>query len=224
LLRRLLMFTMRQYLLIALSMFVVLCCEVHSFGQSDASELLDRKLTIHVSQATLIYVIDTLAVRHGIPVGLEKFSTHKDEAKIDIDIEEGALREVLDSMVRQEPSYRWQVIDGVINFTPTHDRDGFVATFLDTPVNRFASGKGNDELDIRDRILKLSTVRRLMTSYGMGVDRLWGRGVYAENEVDLSISNTNVRGVLNKVIRDSKYKTWVVELTGKNKENLLVSF
>jgi hypothetical protein len=53
--------TMRQCLLIVLSMLVVLCCEVHSFGQNDASELLDRKLTIHASQATLIYVIDTVS-------------------------------------------------------------------------------------------------------------------------------------------------------------------
>jgi len=218
------MITMRQCWLIVLSMLVLLCCEVRSFGQSDASEMLDRKLDIHVSKTTLRYVIDVLAMDHGIPTGLEKSSTHKDEYKIDLDIEGGALREVLDSIVRQEPSYQWQVIDGVINFIPTHDRDGFVVTFLDTPVNRFAPGKGNDKLDVRDSILKSPTVRRLMISYGIGVDRWWGECVYAKDGVDLSISNTNVRGILNKLIRVSPNKTWTVDLSGKNRESLLILF
>jgi hypothetical protein len=63
-----------------------------------------------------------------------------------------------------------------------------------------------------------------MTQNGMGVDKLWGRGIYANDQLDLNISNTNVRGVLNKVIRDSERKTWVIELTGKNKKNLLIEF
>jgi hypothetical protein len=219
------MITMRQYLLIVLSMLVLLCCGVRSFGQSNAREMLDRKLDIHVSKTTLRYVIDVLSMDHGIPIGLEKSSTHKDEYKIDIDIEGGALREVLDSIVRQEPSYQWQAIDGVINFIPTHDRDGFVTTFLDTPINHFGPGKGNDQkLDVRDRILKLPAVHRLMTSYGMGVDRWWGECVYAKDDVDLSISNTNVRGILNKLIRVSPNKTWTVDLSGKNRENLLILF
>lgn len=208
-----------------LSIIIVLCCHVHAFGQSDVRELLEQKVTMHVSKTTLLYVIDTIAIDHKIPIGWEKSSTHKDEYKIDLDIEGVALREVLDSIVQQEHSYQWQVIDGVINFTPTHDKDAFVTTFLDMPVNRFPSGESDAELDIRDRIIKLPTVDRLMTSYGMVIDRLfWGRGVYVKNDVDLSISNTNVRGILNKLIRISPNKTWFIERSGKKNDQLLISF
>jgi len=223
------MIAMRPYLLVVLSVLASLVCEDRSFWQNDASELLDRKLTVHVSRATLIYTLGTLARDYGIRIGLEKSSTHKDEKKIDIDVEGASLRDVLDSITRQEPAYRWELIDGVINFTPVQDRYGFVVSLLDTPVSRFALTKGSDKFDIRNRILELPEVRSLMTSQGIVVDRLsddysYSRSTDAGKRSDLSISNTNVRGVLNKVIRDSEYKTWVIELTGKNKESLLISF
>jgi hypothetical protein len=182
-------------------------------------------VTVHVSQTTLLYVIDTLAIDHKIPIGWEKSSTHKNEYKINIDLEGVALREVLDSIVQQEPSYQWQIADGVINITPTYDKDAFVTTFLDMSINRFPSDESDAELDIRDRILKLPTIDRLMISYGMQIDRLfWGRGVYVKNDNDLSISNMNVRGILNKLIRVSPNKTWFIERSGKNNEKLLISF
>jgi hypothetical protein len=209
-------------------MLVFLVCEAGSLGQTDASELLGRKLTVHVSDATLIYVLATLAVDHRIPVGLEKSSAHKDEKKVNIDVEGATLREVLDSIARQEPAYRWEVIDGVINFTPAHDRHGFVMTLLDTPVSRFAPAKGIDKFQLRNTVLELPEVQSLMASNEIRIDRFSDyvdrRSIYADDEVDLSISKTNVRSVLNKVIRDSEHKMWVIELTGKNKENLLISF
>jgi hypothetical protein len=222
------MTAMRQCLLVVLSVLILLGCDARSFGQNNVGELLDQKLTVRVSNATLIYVLARLALDHRIRLGLEKSHTHKDEAKINIEIEGGTLREVLDSIVRQEPAYQWQMVDGVINFTPTHDRYEFVATLLNTPVSRFAPAKGIDTFEIRNCILELPEVRSLMASSGLGVDRLsdepYPRSIYGDDKVDLSISNTNVRGVLNKVIRDSEYKTWVVEMSGNNKDKLIISF
>jgi hypothetical protein len=217
------MIKMRSCLLIVFSILVLLGCEVRSFGQNDASDLLDRKLNIYISKMTLMYVIGRLSIDHKIPIGWEKSSTHKDEYNIEINVEGGTLREILDSIVQHEPSYQWQLIDGVINFTPTHDRDNFLVPFLDTSIDHFAPGKGKDTLDVRERILELPAVSNLMISSGMKIDEWWGISVYANDTFDLSISNTNVRGILNKLIRVSPKKTWVVDLSGNKRKELVIS-
>jgi hypothetical protein len=221
------MFAMKWRLFI-LSILVFLSCETLSFGQDDVNKLLDQKLTVHLTQATLLYVLETLAVEHRIPVGLERSSTEVYKAKFNIDVKEGTLRDVLDSITQQEQDYRWEVRDGVINFTPIRDRYGFVVTLLDTCISRFAPAGGIDKFDIRNNILQLPEVSNLMASNRVGISRFtdypYHRGVYANDKVDLSISNTNVRGILNKVVRDSEHKIWVVEMAGNNKNQLIISF
>jgi hypothetical protein len=144
---------------------------------------------MHVSHATLIYTIGRLTLDHRIPVGLEKSSTHKDEAKVNIDLDGGTLREVLDSIVRQEPTYRWEMVDGVINFIPNYDRYRFVASLLETPVSRFVPARGINNIEIRDRILELPEVRRLIASNRMLISRLSDepsrRSIYEDIVIDL---------------------------------------
>jgi hypothetical protein len=223
-LRSLRMIKMKQCLLLTLLLLVLLCCNIQSFGQSDARELLKRKVDLHVSKMTLVYVIDTLSIDYKIPIGLEKSSTHKDEFNIEINVEGVALREVLDSIVQQEPAYQWQLIDGVINFIPTHDRDSFLVAFLDTPVSRFAPAKGKDTLDVRERILELPAIDSLMISSGIKIDKWWGYSIYSNDTFDLSISNPKVRGILNNVIKVTRAKTWTVNLSGNNRGKLLITF
>jgi hypothetical protein len=214
--------------LVILSLLVLQCGHTLSSGQNKANKLLDQKLTVHLTQATLIYTLDTLAIDHKIPVGLEKSSTETYKAKFDIDIEGGTVRDVLESIARQEPAYQWEVRDGVINFTPTCDRYRFVVTLLDTPISSFAPAQGVDKFDIRNSILQLPEVNSLMASNGIGIpiltDYPYQQSTHASNAIDLSAFNTDVRGILNKVIRDSEYKIWVVEMSGKNKDKLLISF
>jgi hypothetical protein len=183
---------------------------------------------VHFKNATLIYVLGTLSNDYKIPIGLETSSTEEYKAKLDIDVNRGTLRDLLDSITQQEPAYRWEIMDGTINFTPMSDRYGFLATLLDTSINSFAPTKGLDKLEVRNRIFQLPEVKDLMTLHSVRVSRFSDspsdQRINISNEVDLSISNTNVRGILNKVVRESDYKIWVVDMTGRNKDELIISF
>ena len=217
-------FQSARVLLVALAL---LCCRADSFGQDNVSKLLDGKLTVQITQGTLIYVLDTLAYNYGVPIGLEKSSTHKDEPNLDINIKDGSLKDVLDSIVQQYPVYRWEMKDGVINFTPVRDRYEFIAKLLDEPVSHYEPTKVDGKLEISNSILQLNEVINLMSAYGVkqleGYEKyLYNNEVYEDNKVDLSVSNTNVRGVLNKIARDSKHKIWVVKLVNRNKRDKLI--
>ena len=231
----------RKLVCIACSAIVVLALVRAGAGQSSATALVDQKIDVHLSRATFLQTLSVLSVEHRVPIGLERDADYWHRMRSSmafengqinwkegtIHIKSGTLREILDSLVAQEPIYRWEVRDGVINICPIQSRDPFLQKLLDTRVERFAPEKGMDKLQLHSAILDLPEIRDLVEAakletmkgvYGTG------RSIYADDEVKLGISHTNVRGVLNKVIRDSEYKLWVVDRIGDKRESLEISF
>jgi hypothetical protein len=142
-------------------------------------------------------------------------------------IKSGTLKEILDSLVAQEPMYRWEVRDGVINIYPIQSRDPLLQKLLDTRVERFAPEKVMNKLQLHSAILDIPEIKILVEAEKLETRRGvsgTGRSFYANDEVKLGISHTNVRGVLNKLIRDSEYKLWVVDRIGDKRESLEISF
>jgi hypothetical protein len=129
--------------------------------------------------------------------------------------------------MQQEPICKWEVKDGVINLIPAHERDEFLEKLLATPVHRFAPKKGISKFEIRNAIVSLDEVRKLLESHKMKLDKhdyKSDRSIYSDDNVDLSISDTNVRGVLNKVIRESEHKLWVVSRVADEKNVFYLGF
>ena len=131
-------------------------------------------------------------------------------------------------IVQQEPDYRWEARDGVINFIPTKSRDNFVENFLSTPVQRFDPPKLPGPSRIRDAITDLPEVQNLLKANGISPSH-YGYferypSLYTNDKVDLRISETNVRGILNKVVRESEHKMWIVSRSGKNLTSLEIGF
>ena len=206
---------------------VVMLCPAHSFGQASEDGLTSRTVTLRLGNASFIRVLVVLAVEHRVPIGLEVADDDADGPRLDIDVSNETLKNVLDLITRQEPDYRWEVKDGVINFVPARARDPFLSQLLDTRVVRFAPEKGVNKYGLRDALTNLPEVKRLLDANGMTVWRLGPptyRSVYTNDEVDLSISDTDVRGVLNKVIRDSEHKLWVVSRRSHTKNTIQINF
>jgi hypothetical protein len=176
--------------------------------------ILTKRLELHLRKESLILVLGTLSVDHRVPIGIEYSSADKNEAKISIDVEHATLRQVLDSIVQQEPVYRWEIVDGVINFVPTRERDPFFEALLSTPVAHFDPGKWTVIFAVRDAIGDIPEVKRLLNSQHKTVakysDYAMYPSIYTKKDVDLKVSNTTVRGVLNRIIRDSDHKGWSI--------------
>jgi hypothetical protein len=166
-------------------------------------------------------VLGMLSVEQDIPIGIELSAVEKNEPNLDIDVTNTPLVEVLNLIVQQEPAYRWELRDGVINFTPVHNREGFFEKLLDTKIRRFEPPKGNNKFHIKDAILKLPEVTQLMTANRVVADRIsypHKPSIYA-NQADLSDKNTDLRSLLNKIIRESEHNSWVLQWVNK-KERL----
>src|SRR5690349_20423066 len=112
----------RRFLVTITAMFLAGICSTHALSQTPAEQLLNTPLTLDFKGATFVYVLSHLSVQHRIPIGLEVALVPKDDAILTINVENEPLKRVLDLIVRQEPDYRWEVCDGVINFVPTRSR------------------------------------------------------------------------------------------------------
>lgn len=220
---------------------VLLLVQINVTGQSSETDLINQEIEVNLSKATLVEVLSTLAVHHRVPVGLEEATDSRqrvdermyvENGKIKfkegkITIKSGSLKEILDSLIEQEPQYTWEVRDGVINIFPVQLRDEFLKKFLETKIEKFSPLTGWNKFQLRDAIVELPEVKTLLKAENVeALNRYYQirESIYEDKEIELSISNTDVRGILNKVARDSEYKIWVIERIGERREDLLVSF
>lgn len=215
---------------------IILFCALGSPGlyprasarPAPAQDVLGRRMTLHLSKATLSLALGTLSVEHRVPIGIERSTAHSDDEKLNLDFKGGTLKEVLDSITRQEPLYRWELVDGVVNFVPKRDRDPFIEAFLSTPVNHFNPGKWTSIFQVRNAIGDIPEAKRMLeanrkTLYKYG-DYVKHPSIYSKKDVDLGISHTTVRGVLNRVIRESEHKFWSIDWARGDKDAVSIRF
>ena len=195
-------------------------------GQIPSQDLTTQSLTLRVENETLITCLATLAVEYRVPIGLEVAVNHDDKTRLSFDVKNESLKKILDLICRQEPAYRWEVKDGVIKFVPTQSTDQFLSQLLNTHISRFAPEKGLNKFELRNVVADLPEVKSFLYVNDVAVSRLeypTYRSVYSNGDLDLSISNTNVRGVLNKIVRDSEHKLWIMKRVGDKMRTVQIS-
>ena len=208
---------------------------VVSSGVGDASNVaadsttasLDQLIEIDLVDTTLLGALGRLAIDHRVPIGFERAVDSTVNLNRHIHLQTGTLKTVLDSLVAQEPRYKWELRDGVINITPIAARDEFLARFLETKIAQFEPPTGTtDKFKLRDAVLDLPEVRKLLATSGVTVkpyDYPYRRSIYTDDNVNSSMSNTDVRGVLNNIARRTEHKIWSLERVGQ-KQQLLLSY
>lgn len=196
----------------------------HAAADSTTASL-DQLINIDLADATLLLALSKLAVDYRVPIGFEQAVDSRDNLNRHIRLQSGTLKTVLDSLVAQEPRYRWELRDGVINITPIVGRDQFLAQFLDTKLAQFDPPlKTTDKFKLRDAVLALPEVRKLLEGNGVTVkpyDYPYRRSIYSEDDVNLTMTNTNVRGILNNIARRTEHKIWSLERVGEKAQLLL---
>jgi len=198
------------------------------FCQENTESLLKQRVTLQVSQATFLYALGTLAQRYKLPLGLEKSSGHLDDPKINIDIRERPLIEALNLLFEQEPAYKWEVNNGVLNVSPTRDRSEFLSLFLGLHIDRQCVIKETNDYEFRKCILSQPEVVLLMKSkkveYATFMNEPSSNSILLNDNADLSVSSLTLRDYLNSIVLNSNRNTWVVEMVGKHNDKLLLSF
>lgn len=193
--------------------------------QTPSDDLLKQRLTLKVDDVPFITVLATLSVEHKIPVGLELGTVSYDEVRRSINVANASLEQILNLISGHWPAYRWEVVEGVVNFVPVSERDPLIEKLLCTTVSRFSHKKGIDRFALRDSIIETPEVKSFLSVNDVSVFRLGDPARISDTvgEMDLSVSATDVKGILNKVIRESERKFWVVGRRREQTKAILMS-
>ena len=193
------------------------------------SDIKDRMIShLNLSDVTLFVALNELSRYEHIPIGIELGSYHRasTDIKVKLEIKNSRLSDILDELVRQAPDYRWDLNDGVINFTPIQERDPFILKALNTRIVSFGPRRGMSRLQLRNAITELPELDKLLKSnnisalnFGTSPDT-----IHFRLEVDLSIANTDLRGVLNNIVRKNDDKFWVIGWDGDTKDGIYINF
>lgn len=183
-------------------------------NETAEDSILSKKIELHLRKATLLNALSALAVIHRVPIGIEYAAADKNESKLDLQTGGSSLKEILDSLIQQEPLYRWELTDGVINFIPVGERDPFFETLLNTPISLYDPGKWTIKFQLRDAIENTPEVQRLLKSRNVELgkyrDYAYFPSIYTEKDVILKMTNTTVRDILNRIIKASEHKHWAI--------------
>lgn len=194
---------------------------------STNSSLIERRVQLHLKDGTFLQALSKLSVDHRVPIGFEPMLGHKDEHDLNIDVDNASLKNVLD-MIVEHRDYRWEIWNGVINIRPTKSVDGFVETFLSTSISYFDPPKMVGSSRVRDAITELPEIQLLLKANKITATHYayFERNpvIYDSSNLDVSISNTDVRGILNKIIRESEHKMWIASRSGENLTLLDIGF
>lgn len=192
------------------------------FGQQLNAELLKRRVTLHVKEGTLLEALERLAGDESIPIGWEVSQNDFVAHNINVDLDKTPLKDALDRIVLAEPSYRWTLKDGVINFYPVFDRDERLEKLLTVRIKQFNPPKGLSVFAFRDAILDLPEVQSFLRSNGL-------EGSHGGNccsggipvlESEFGTANTELRPLLNKLIREGHRHMWALSRSGENREQV----
>jgi hypothetical protein len=84
---------------------------------------------------------------------------------------------------------------------------------LNTNVANYAPGKWTVKFELRDAIENTPEVKQLLDSKNVELakyrDYISRPSIYTQ-DVDLRMSNTTVRGILNRIIKVSEHKRWAI--------------
>ena len=204
--------TYRQLLIPAQALMLVMLCFGPAVGQKSGDDLLKQRLTVKINDVPFITVLATLSVEHRIPIGLELSHVSYDGFRKNFEATNATLEQILNLICQYWPAYRWEVKDGVVNVVPAVARDSLLEELLSTRISHFSPQKVTDKFELRNAILDLPEVKSFLDANGVSVFRL-GDPVRASDQigaVDLSVSDTDLKGLLNKIIRDSERRFWAV--------------
>jgi hypothetical protein len=194
----------------------------NSFGQTSDNDILNKRIEWDWVNPNIYQVCAILAAK-SVPIGFEDTS-YFENAKPDkiIHLETGTLREILNSLTKQDPNYKWDVRGGVVNIYPIRSRDESLKTFLDTKLKYFFSKKEYGRKQIADSIHSSDEVKAFLTKKMLKLDIATWTELKVENATkEINVSDADIRTILNQIVSDSSdSKRWLIQRT-KNGEIFL---
>jgi hypothetical protein len=194
-----------------------------SFGQNNTQNLLNKEIDSEFENTTLLYVLDSIRQTYKLSILFEVADSGYisgnpiDLNKYDINIKRGKLKDVLDSIIKQRPNYKWEIIDGVINFVPISNRNPLIEKLLNTQIKSFSLNSYTFISEVDDKLAELPEIVLFLKLNNIELNKFYDVSVssgskFVKNIVDLSQSNTTFKELLNNIVKKSPNSFRIVHI------------
>lgn len=184
---------------------------------------------LHIESKNIHLTLSELASRYNIPIGLEVASEDDllNASNISLNLEATTLKDVLNSIVSQNTLYNWKIIDSVVNVFPKRsNRDLALQKLLETRIETFSVREGTSRYNFRDFLIKKEELRTVLENENLVPEV----AVFSSRDIkplgrafSLSVSDISLKDLLNRTVRESETKYWIVSRTGENKQYFLLN-
>jgi hypothetical protein len=169
-----------------------------------------------LKQVTISKAVRDIAAKYEVPIGLEVLYPDRD-AKADINIVSGNLKDILDALIQAFPGYKWSVENDIVEILPV----GFQETILDVSVSEYKTDLRN-EFGLRKSITDLPEVRKKLNE--MEIEPFLvvlgsSSAVIVDKGFSLRMRNETVRAILSELAKNSINRYWIVS---RNDESIFV--
>jgi hypothetical protein len=183
-------------------------------GQTVSSNpLLQKTVSVRMQDVYAAQVLEFLADEYHIPAGIEIAASAKTKGtkkKISIHVFQASLETALDAIVKADPRYRWEVVDGVVNLLP---KDG-AESLLGIRVGAFQVSNLN-RLETKRVIAELPEVSSKLKSLGLepAPISLWPNNKRDPLRLSIDLRNTTLRAILNEIAKKTTF--WSISRFGE---------
>ena len=204
-------------------LLLMIVAGMHAQVQDDS--ILNRNVKIDpLFNANIWSAVQDLAYQ-GIPIGFEAGARWNADIGPRLLLKSGPLGYVLNSISKQDPSYTWQEVNGVINFFPVMDRNKKSVAFLETRIVPFTVNKGDDRASVVERVSKLYDVGRENEARFFSVIGAGNHlGLPDKFDERIDVPAGSMRTLLNRLIKVQAYSPIWSVTQYPNREELTIVF
>jgi hypothetical protein len=201
-----------------------------SLCQNRNEDLLRLRIkNLHVQGTNIHLILAKVSDQNKIPIGLE-VSLADDLASsenISVDVRDGTLEDVLNSVVNQYPIYSWEIRDDVINVFPREGhRDPVLKEVLDTKLEKISISKETVRFNLRETLCKSDAVMKILNLNNVtpSNETFSSRDfIRLGRDFSFEASNISLTTILNYIIRESQTKYWTIMRYGDRKQYLVLN-
>jgi len=211
---------MKQYKAVTVSIMslilgIMMCAQgVRSSEGNSDQQLLDRQVATHLSGLTTTDALVRVLSVAGVPGGVVRKSRCDAPPKYRLSPAGSSLRDALEAIVSNDPQYKWQIEDGVVNLLYRNTNP----TFLNLRIARFNAKNVRTVNEALDLLLRTPEVQNGVARLHIGTQLFRGGlgyyGLPSGNRGDnnqkftVDLKNVTLREALNAIARAHGRAIW----------------
>ncbi len=167
--------------------------------------------------------LDDFALKCGVPTGIDLELPVKHRS-ISVNVSRGTVVDVLNTIVAQEPSYKWAKVNGVVNVMPEENPNNM----LDLRIASFHV-RNADSSGIHAAIVSLPEVKEWLEQNHLTertpnyTDIIVGKNRYVMPRLSLDLHNMTLREISNRILTSRRFHSWVVARWGEKNQYLSIA-